>query len=192
MIFTLCGSFNDKKEQHETAKRLLSYALYRETGMVYEQQKIKKNDWGKPYVSAFPQVFYSVTHCSGAVAVGIAPCRIGVDAENIRGFSEAVAKRVCSDKEFRYIANSTDRNRAFFRLWTLKESYIKALGVGFSFPMREANFEIDEKLNVKTSLCGCRFRLIENKHGLIIAACIMSDDDSVGSFMLCDTAHTEI
>ena len=37
--------------------------------------------------------------------------------------------------EAEYIAASQDKNRAFFKLWTLKESYMKMTGRGMSIPL---------------------------------------------------------
>ncbi len=192
MIYRLERLFTNNKEQHEAAKRLLAYALRHEYGIVYDENKIEKNQWGKPYISAFPQIFYSVTHCSSAVAVITAPYRVGIDTEAVREYSPLVINRVCSEDEKAYIDASLDKNTAFFRLWTLKESYIKALGMGLAFPMRKAPFHIGEALKVETPLCGCRFKLIENGSNVITAVCAMKENINDDPFILRDVKYTEI
>ena len=191
MIYIIKGLFTDKKEQHETAKKLLKYALHREYGIVYDDNEIEKNQWGKPYLSAFPQIFYNVTHCDSAVAVILAPCRVGIDCETVKDYLPAVEKRICTEAEKKYIEESSNKNTAFFRLWTLKESYIKALGMGFAFPLKKAEFHVDEALNVETPLLGCRFKLTDNG-SFITAACSMNEDVSDELFKMCDVKYTEI
>lgn len=192
MIYKTEGLFDNKQEQHETAKRLLKYALHREYGIVYDNNRIEKNQWGKPYLSAFPQVFYSVTHCKRAVAVITAPFRVGIDAEAVKEYSDTVARRICSETEMAYIDSAHDKNIAFFRLWTLKESYIKALGLGLTFPMSKAAFCIDGDLQISTPLCGCRFKLIENNSDVVMAVCAMNGAADDGLFQLRDVKYTEI
>lgn len=64
---------------------------------------------------------------------------IGIDVEKIRKLSDAdgLAKRFFSAKEYsawRSLARR-DRLAAFFRCWTSKEAFIKALGEGLSYPL---------------------------------------------------------
>ena len=47
--------------------------------------------------------------------------------------------------------NQQDKNKAFFRIWTLKESYIKNIGKGLSFPMKNIEFDLSDIKNIKSS-----------------------------------------
>jgi 4'-phosphopantetheinyl transferase len=64
---------------------------------------------------------------------------IGVDIEYIREQQDyfALAKRFFTASEFHAIKNKND----FYRVWTCKEAFIKATGLGLSFGL--SNFEID-------------------------------------------------
>lgn len=63
---------------------------------------------------------------------------IGCDIERIRPYSveyEGITARFFHEDEASYIAgrkNDTEKADAFTKIWTLKESYIKALGTGLS------------------------------------------------------------
>jgi 4'-phosphopantetheinyl transferase len=64
---------------------------------------------------------------------------IGIDVEKVRTLSDAdgLAKRFFSAKEYlawRSLARG-DRLAAFFRCWTSKEAFIKAIGAGLSYPL---------------------------------------------------------
>ncbi|HSK64424.1 MAG TPA: 4'-phosphopantetheinyl transferase superfamily protein [Pyrinomonadaceae bacterium] len=64
---------------------------------------------------------------------------VGVDVEYIKqDFStEEIAERFFSSHEIETITSleKPDRPAAFFRLWTRKEAYIKAIGTGLSHPL---------------------------------------------------------
>ena len=94
---------------------------------------------GKPF---FPDsgFFYNLSHSGSAVmcaASDMAP--VGCDAELIRGAAgEKIANRFFRDEEKAFIEaaeNAESLSRRFFRIWTMKESYIKATGAGMSMPL---------------------------------------------------------
>ena len=66
-------------------------------------------------------------------------CEVGVDIEQHRAVSDLshIAERFFSREEADELAAvpEPDRKAAFFRCWTRKEAFIKALGGGFSIPL---------------------------------------------------------
>ena len=85
-------------------------------------------------------VFFNVSH-AGDYVVGVSSdCEVGCDIEKIRKAPMEIAQRHFRATESAYIDASTDRDKAFFTLWTLKESYMKLTGKGMSLPLD--SFEI--------------------------------------------------
>jgi 4'-phosphopantetheinyl transferase len=81
--------------------------------------------------------------------VGDAP--IGCDIEKVVDAPFEVAEHYFKPKERRYIAegsNDSEKCRRFFRLWTMKESYLKMTGSGMSVSL--SHIEVD--LNTFTLL----------------------------------------
>ena len=72
----------------------------------------------------------SVSHCDGAVLVAASSARIGVDVERLRPLDRFALARMLNPAEIDRVLRSPDPDREFFRYWTLKESYVKALGNG--------------------------------------------------------------
>ena len=65
-------------------------------------------------------------------------------------------RKCASDKEQVYILETEDKEvqaERFFRLWTLKESYIKMTGEGMRIPLKEVEFRF--------SKCGTKTDAIE-------------------------------
>src|SRR5580704_12029589 len=98
---------------------------------------------GKPSLGAAhagSNLQFNISHSGGVTLLAFARGReIGVDVEQLRSDFEveAIARRFFSPSEQRQLAalpaeKSVD---AFFRCWTRKEAYIKAIGDGLSLPL---------------------------------------------------------
>ncbi|MFS3128145.1 4'-phosphopantetheinyl transferase family protein [Nocardioides sp. Bht2] len=81
---------------------------------------------GRPSFSARPELAVSLAHSGHAVAalVGTAPC--GVDVEVDRRI--ALPRRMLSDAENAWLAQSPAPQRDLLRLWCRKEALLKAAG----------------------------------------------------------------
>lgn len=149
---------------------LAKYAVSKETRPPLKDINIKHTDKGMPYIEGFP-LFLSITHSHGLIAVAVSSSAVGLDAEKIRDFSEGVARRMFTDRELDYIYNSADKNKRFFHIWTLKESYVKAIGTGISFPMKNLEFIIeDNKISFNLDNHS-EFEIIESIDGYILSVC---------------------
>ena len=138
--------------QHEAAHILLRQSLqeYAESQNITiheERPLLSYNEYGKPGFSDYPQIRFNLSHCDGLAACLLSEYECGVDAEAKRDVRHKVAKRVFSPEEQKMLAGADDPNWLFTRLWTLKEAYVKAIGIGIGYPMRTVNFSIeDEKI----------------------------------------------
>jgi 4'-phosphopantetheinyl transferase len=105
---------------------------------------------GKPYVSEPLQAQrpFNVAHTDGLVMCGIgndAHALVGIDVERLdRRTDPAIADRYFSKPEVKYLnvfRGEAARMNAFLRVWTLKESFIKAIGTGLQTPLADFAFE---------------------------------------------------
>lgn len=138
-------------EYHEMQRRIARDILQREFleyGIDYSNEAILTNRYGKPYLKAYKDIYYNVSHCNGAVAVCISCGEIGIDIEDIKLFKLSVADKICTVDEKKYIISNECSNESFFRIWTLKEAYMKAIGMGFAYSPKNVSFEIDNN-NIK-------------------------------------------
>jgi len=84
---------------------------------------------------------FNLSHTEGMVMVGVTPrADIGVDVERIDAerADEALARRVFTPDELRDWRGDAEW---FFDHWTLKESYMKARGVGLSLGLQSFGFD---------------------------------------------------
>jgi 4'-phosphopantetheinyl transferase len=66
----------------------------------------------------------------------------------------ALARRFYHPAETAYIAGLADdqQRQAFFRLWTLKEAFFKALGTGLATGLQRARFDLTHEKNFLAEL----------------------------------------
>ena len=94
----------------------------------------------KPALAPEHRVKFNVSHSGGLAVFAFTLDReIGVDVEQIRSVPDmtAIAKRFFCLEEAADLMSlaASERARAFFRCWTRKEAYVKALGNGLSEPL---------------------------------------------------------
>lgn len=106
---------------------------------------------GKPEIAAHQDLLwlrFNLSNTSGLVALAVArDLEIGLDVEDTTRDVEILdlADRFFAPDEaaaLRALPPDAQRGR-FFRLWTLKESYLKARGAGLSLPLGLFSFAFD-------------------------------------------------
>jgi 4'-phosphopantetheinyl transferase len=136
--------------------------------------------FGKPAVVGGPA--FNLSHSDGHLLIGIAPeGRLGVDVEVARQIVDVMdlALDCCSTQERIGLLKlaPADRSHAFLRIWTLKESLLKAIGTGLSAPPNQVSMAlsqlegsqlIDSNANAIRPGCWC-IRAVEMTEGLIAA-----------------------
>ena len=87
---------------------------------------------------------FNLSHTGGHALLAVcAAARVGVDVETIDRSRdvEAIAARFFTQAEQHRVLSAPDVSRTFYRMWTCKEAYLKALGTGLSRSPR--SFELD-------------------------------------------------
>lgn len=122
--------------RHEQGRRQ-SVAAYRLLMLMLEEchgitgdVAMAYHDGGKPYLTAYPDIHFNMSHCRCAVACVVASRRVGVDIESIRQFKDSLARHVLNDDEYAMVTGAASPEREFIRLWTMKESLLKMTGQG--------------------------------------------------------------
>lgn len=118
-----------------------------------------ENGYGKPYLpsslTALPLSF-NLSHTYNLVALAVTVENdIGVDVEdtlrdnNAIDIAESYFSSVETDDLFE-LDKALQQNR-FFELWTLKEAYIKACGMGLSIPLNSFSYSFPAKEKIAIS-----------------------------------------
>lgn len=99
--------------------------------------QIEFGEYGKPYLSEYPGVHFSISHCDTGCAVAVSNCSVGVDIQDLRPFSWDVAKRVCCQRELNELGRCPEEEQLFAKIWVMKESYGKMIGQGMLYEFQK-------------------------------------------------------
>ena len=159
---------------HKEAFSLLEEKLIEEFHFKKEDLKYKYGVQGKPYLEKSPLNF-SISHCNDIVVCAVNKMEIGIDIEDIKIANKYAIKKSLTEVEKGNMELSNIKDEYFFRIWSLKEAFIKCLGEGLSYGMKNVEFNISNKYeNIICNVRGFKFKQekisINNKEYIISVA----------------------
>ena len=128
----------------EYGLRTRGYTLL-EAQSEYRKVTLEKGRYGKPYIADVDGLCFNLSHAGDYVAAVFGKQAVGIDVEQIRAVRKAFTRRFFTEEECAYLEqikaqNEQDTkqiNLAFTKMWTRKESYIKAVGEGMHLPLTD-------------------------------------------------------
>ncbi len=137
---------------------------------------------GKPYLKGQKDLFFNLSHSGRWVVCALSHHEVGCDIERAepRKSTKKIAARFFTDEERSFIDSCADKDpdgglSAFYRLWTLKESFLKVTGYGLALPLKDFCIIIStESISVKQDLdlnTDYRFREFFDLSGYCCSVC---------------------
>ena len=144
----LLRALHDKTDS-SAAYLLLRYGLLREYGIT-DAPLFRFGEHGKPYLCEHEHIYFNFSHAKNAVCCILSDYDTAVDITDIRQVGQKTISRVCDIDEQHMIAQSSDPQRAFLRLWTRKECLSKLSGKGLTMGFAGVTDKSDGAENVHT------------------------------------------
>jgi 4'-phosphopantetheinyl transferase len=131
--------FPADRQRFVAAHAALRYALAEQTGERADALRFTHSAFGKPSLSRWPRVHFSLSHCQGLGLIAIGGRGpLGVDVEQLRPVPDALALAATHftrlENEALAALPADERERAFMTCWTRKEACLKAIGLGLIVP----------------------------------------------------------
>lgn len=171
----------DDKIRSLGAGILLSRALSR--AGVDENAEISVDGKGKPYLKGRNDLYFNLSHSGNLVMCAVSEREVGCDIERVQSGRLDVAKRFFTDEERAFVdlgADEDEKNTRFARVWTLKESFVKANGAGLALGLR--NFSVvpnGEPITLDFDGKRYNFYEIDTKNdGYKASVCVAGGDES--------------
>jgi 4'-phosphopantetheinyl transferase len=132
--------FEHDRRRYLAAHAALRLLIARYTGESPGSLAIQKDSNGRPILENLA-LHISLSHSGKLVLIALSSAApVGVDVEEIREIPElmAIARSHFSMTEVEAITrlSASQRVTAFLVIWTRKEAFVKAIGQGLSFPLR--------------------------------------------------------
>ena len=125
--------------------KLLKIGL-NEFGIDLFREDLVYNEFGKPSLKR-KDIFYNISHSGKYVTCAISNKIVGIDIQkHIEKFEEIISFFSISEKE--YLASIPFQKlliKEFFKIWTVKESYVKFLGRGLYKELDSFSLFLDKK-----------------------------------------------
>ncbi len=143
--------FHFERHRHQY---LITRALIRSVLSMYvkkvapQQWQFEKNDYGKPSIS-YPSIdiplMFNLSHTEKLIVLCVSvDNEPGIDVEYLlrSGQTIEIAEHFFSPTEIEHLHRLPPdyKRERFFDLWTLKEAYIKACGMGLSIPLDDFSY----------------------------------------------------
>lgn len=103
------------------------------------KEKLLFEENGKPYFENCPYRF-NLSHSGDYAMCAVSDGDIGCDVEKVKDINMNIARRFFFKEEIdllESLESGTQQTEMFFRLWTLKESFMKVTGLGFKLGLSD-------------------------------------------------------
>lgn len=187
---------------------VLDYALrnYRQ-GLRERDMEYEFGEWGKPSFHDYPEIHFSLSHSGEYAVCSIGESPVGNDIERIRQGRLKVADRFFTVQELEFLYGGQDRDeknlacdddgrgyqrgnveettQRMFRIWTMKESFLKVTGRGMTLPLNGFSVLVEEgqKIRVEQDLDSTVYRMKEYQDipGYRVAVCCAEGSEIAGN-----------
>lgn len=142
--------FPEGRKNYLLTRALVRTVLSRYSSVQAHEWVFTKTDYGRPELSPAHEdahnIIFNISHTRESIVLAVTRDReIGVDVESLEAkrVGLELARRVFAPREIEALSRlpETLQRERFLELWTLKESYIKARGMGLSIPTAKFGFD---------------------------------------------------
>ncbi len=139
--------FDRDRRRFSAAHAALRVILAGYLNLKPQEVQFTNNSYGKPYLAGSSTLFFNLSHSHELALLAVALRReVGVDVEYIRQelVEPAVIRRYFAPAEVAALAAlpAGVEVGAFFNIWTRKEAFIKARGMGLSLPLDQFDVSV--------------------------------------------------
>jgi len=132
---------------------LARYAICKRLGISNRDLHFSANRYGKPILLEPNGIHFNISHSGNWVVCAVDDAAVGTDVELIKPIDFKIAENFFAEEEYISLISQPEemRMKYFYKIWTLKESYIKMEGKGLSIPLDSFTIRVENnKINVTT------------------------------------------
>ena len=153
--------FDDDRLRYIVTRAMVRTVLSRYAEVKPSDWAFEPNRYGRPgiarqHAEAAGDLRFNLSHTRGLIVLGVVrAAELGVDVENLeRQPALSIAERYFSPVEAAELAalKPEEQGRRFFEYWTLKESYIKALGKGIAHTLERFTFDFPSATTLRLTV----------------------------------------
>lgn len=200
--------FAADRHRYLVTRALVRTVLSRYATTKPEHWRFASNAYGRPGIVSGDEdinpIRFNISHTSGLILLGVVrDLELGVDTENLKRkrASVDIADHFFSPFEASALRTLPEDRQPehFLHYWTLKESYIKARGMGLSIPLEQFGFTFPDEDRIRFSIDTClqddpqhwRFWLLSLAPNYVASVCVKQTAGLSNSFVMRKTVPLE-
>ncbi len=157
---------------------LLKHTLEKNYNIDYIKEIITDDEFGKPHLSG-KEISFNISHSGDWVTCICYENNCGIDVEKMENPPYEIMPKNFTQNEILQIENNNPlvKEQNFYKMWVLKESYIKMIGQGLSIPLDSFCVDITDVNNItvkdhnrKTDDVHFKLFDLDDKH--VMAVCV--------------------
>ncbi|MCG8576191.1 MAG: 4'-phosphopantetheinyl transferase superfamily protein [Flavobacteriales bacterium] len=142
-------SFDQVKQNYLVSQGVLRVLLGKYLGINPQEVELGRHSKGKPFCKQDPNLYFNISNSGGKCVYAFSrKGEIGIDLEKIRPLSdldEMIEKNFSAQEQSYIQKKSAEKLRRFFLFWTIKESYLKAIGEGMRIEPQNLEFTVQNQ-----------------------------------------------
>ncbi|HSX37497.1 MAG TPA: 4'-phosphopantetheinyl transferase superfamily protein [Chlamydiales bacterium] len=134
------------KWRHLLSDLLIRNVIAQELATAPDSIAVESDSYGKPILANRSRHF-NISHSHNIIILATDDTPVGVDIEYIKPFSDldSIITQFTQEEQQMYYAKYEEQRVGFFyELWTLKESYLKAIGKGLNCSLQSFSIRITD------------------------------------------------
>ena len=153
--------FATDRHRYLVTRALVRTVLSRYLAVDAKDWAFSTNTYGRPEIAnkeaSDCSLSFNISHTQGLIVLAVTKgCSLGVDVENVaaRKVSIDIANRYFAAQEVEALnaVSPGQQQYRFYEYWTLKESYIKARGMGLYLPLDKFSFHYPKEDTVELAI----------------------------------------
>lgn len=149
----------------------------KQEGIQYDTVQIEETERGKPYCPGH-EIYFNCSHSGDFAVAAFCSQKVGIDIECMDDRFQketrihSIAKRAFTEEERQLLEGMAEQERAmeFLRIWTRKESYAKAAGLGLGMEFSQIN-------TLRMGHCHTELFRDESENAYVISICTMQKEE---------------
>ncbi|WP_238861419.1 4'-phosphopantetheinyl transferase superfamily protein [Clostridium sp. YIM B02569] len=162
----------EDKQRTIVGDLLIKAILMEKLNINYNKVEFYCNKFGKLYLKGFNNIYFNISHSGKWIVCAIDDEEIGIDIEEVKPIDINIGAVAFSDNELDLLSRQEEYNKLnfFYRLWTLKESYVKSVGMGLNMQLKSFSIDVD-KVYSHSKILDRYFRQYVIEKNYIVSIC---------------------
>lgn len=125
---------NTSKLQTVAGELLARYSIGEYLEKPNQEIRLYFGEKGKPHIENLNNIHFNISHSGQYIVCAVGKAELGIDVERVRQVNLRIAERFFSPSEITDLMSlpENERMQYFITLWTIKESFLKAIGRGLT------------------------------------------------------------